>query len=129
MDRLGAGGPAGGGDRGRRVGQVDAAGAAGRCLAGATGGEVYGAALAWRQSDDLAEAGIAAADRAALSVFLERVQAGRCRLDRASVVVVDELGLLGTRQLLELLRLQQQHGFQLVAVGDDSSARRSRPGR
>ena len=82
------------------------------------GRRVYGAALAWRQSDDLAGAGIAEADRAAFSVFLDRVAKGQVRLDRNSVVVVDELGLLGTRQLLELLRVQAATGCQVVAVGD-----------
>ncbi|HUN38914.1 MAG TPA: MobF family relaxase [Acetobacteraceae bacterium] len=82
------------------------------------GRRVYGAALAWRQSDDLAGAGIAEADRAAFSVFLARVAKGQVRLDRNSVVVVDELGLLGTRQALELLRVQAATGCQVVAVGD-----------
>jgi hypothetical protein len=82
------------------------------------GRRVYGAALAWRQSDDLAGAGIAEADRAAFSVFLDRVAKGQVWLDRSSVVVVDELGLLGTRQALELLRVQAAAGCQVVAVGD-----------
>ena len=84
----------------------------------ADGRTVYGAALAWRQTDDLVQAGIPEARRAAVSVFLDRVRGGHYALGRDSVVVVDELALLGTRQLLELLQLQQQHGFQLVAVGD-----------
>jgi hypothetical protein len=82
------------------------------------GRRVYGAALAWRQSDDLAAAGIAEADRAAFSVFLDRVAKGQVQLNRSSVVVVDELGLLGTRQALELLRVQAATGCQVVAVGD-----------
>ena len=84
----------------------------------AEGRAVYGAALAWRQTEDLAGAGIPEARRAALSVFLDRVHAGRFTPDRNSVVVVDELGLLGTRQLLDLLQLRERHGFRLVAVGD-----------
>lgn len=84
----------------------------------ADGRSVFGAALAWRQTDDLQKAGIPEARRAAMSVFLERAHAGKLALNLDSVVVVDELGLLGTRQLLELLQLQAQHGFQLVAVGD-----------
>ena len=84
----------------------------------AQGRTVHGAALAWRQSEDLAAAGIARERLAALSVFLDRAGRGQVALDPCCVVVVDELGLLGTRQLLDLLRLQQQHGFQLVAVGD-----------
>jgi TrwC relaxase/AAA domain len=82
------------------------------------GRRVYGAALAWRQSDDLAGAGIAEADRAAFSVYLARVAKGHLRLDRNSVVVVDELGLLGTRQALALLQVQAASGCQVVAVGD-----------
>ena len=35
------------------------------------------------------------------------------------MVVVDELGLLGTRQGLELLRLQEARGFRLAMLGDD----------
>ena len=84
----------------------------------AEGRAVYGAALAWRQTDDLAQAGIPEARRAAMSVFLDRAGAGTIALDRDSVVVVDELALLGTRQLLDLLRLQERHGFAVVAVGD-----------
>ncbi|HQT76433.1 MAG TPA: MobF family relaxase [Rhodopila sp.] len=85
----------------------------------AEGYRVYGAALAWRQSDDLAGTGIAEPDRAALSVFLDRAQRGEVRLDARSVVVVDELGLLGTRQLLDLLRLQAASGCRIVAIGDE----------
>lgn len=84
----------------------------------ADGREVYGAALAWRQTDDLAGAGIRAMDRAALAPFLKRAMDGVIKLNKNSVVVVDELGLVGTRQMLDLLRLQAKHGFQLVAVGD-----------
>jgi hypothetical protein len=47
---------------------------------------------------------------------LKRAQTGKLPLDRDSVVVVYELWLLGTRQMLDLLRLQDGHGFRLVAV-------------
>lgn len=83
------------------------------------GYHVHGAALAWRQSDELAAAGIAEADRAALSVFLDRAQRGEIKLGARSVVVVDELGLIGTRQLLDLLRLQAVSGCRIVALGDE----------
>lgn len=82
------------------------------------GRAVYGAALAWRQAEDLDSAGLGAGDRAALAPFLKRAEAGTIKLDRDSVVVVDELGLVGTRQMLHLMRLQARHGFQIVAVGD-----------
>jgi hypothetical protein len=82
----------------------------------ADGREVFGITLAWRQAADLRSAGIA--DGASVAAFLKRVQAGRYRLDRNSVVVVDEVGLLGTKQMLDLLRLQGKTGAQLVMVGD-----------
>ncbi|WP_254073523.1 MobF family relaxase [Acidisphaera sp. S103] len=82
------------------------------------GRAVHGIALAWRQSDDLTEAGITASNTRAVESFLRSVETGRLQLDTRSVVVVDELGLLGTRQLNDLLRAQQAHGFQIVAIGD-----------
>jgi hypothetical protein len=81
------------------------------------GRTVHGVALAWRQSDDLAEAGIVGRTRAVMS-FLAAVERGRLTLDAKSVVVVDEVGLLGTRQLNDILALQARTGFQLVMLGD-----------
>jgi hypothetical protein len=82
------------------------------------GREVHGIALAWRQSDDLTEAGIVAKNARAVESFLKSVETGRVQLDAQSVVVVDELGLLGTRQLNDLLRAQMELGFQIVGIGD-----------
>ena len=82
------------------------------------GREVHGIALAWRQSDDLADAGIPARNTRAVENFLRGLQRDRIKLDPRSVVVVDEIGLLGTRQLNELLRAQRAHGFQMIALGD-----------
>ncbi len=82
------------------------------------GRAVHGIALAWRQSDDLAEAGIAAASTRAVAAFLRGVERGTIRLDRQSVVVVDEVGLLGTRQLNAIMAAQAAHKFQLVMIGD-----------
>jgi hypothetical protein len=79
---------------------------------------VYGAAVAWRQASALADAGIAPENRASIAALLKRVGSGRYQLDGNSVLVIDELGLLGKRQLLEILQLQEKHGFQIVAVGD-----------
>jgi ATP-dependent exoDNAse (exonuclease V) alpha subunit len=82
----------------------------------ADGREVFGITLAWRQAADLRSAGIA--ERASVAAFLKRVETRRYALDRNSVVVVDEVGLLSTRQMLDLLRLQQRTGMQIVMVGD-----------
>ncbi|MDD2794633.1 MobF family relaxase [Acidocella sp.] len=81
------------------------------------GRTVHGIALAWRQSDDLAEAGIEGRTRAVAS-FLKAVERGKIALDAKSVVVVDEVGLLGTRQLNDILALQKRTGFQLMMLGD-----------
>jgi energy-coupling factor transporter ATP-binding protein EcfA2 len=82
------------------------------------GRAVHGIALAWRQSDDLAEAGIPAADTRAVAAFLRGLERGNIRLDRKSVVVVDEVGLLGTRQLNAIMAAQAAQKFQLVMIGD-----------
>lgn len=80
---------------------------------------VYGIALAWRQADDLIDAGIAREDAKAISVFFKAIEKGDITLDAKAVVVVDEMSLLGTRQALDLLRLQETHGFRLAMIGDD----------
>jgi ATP-dependent exoDNAse (exonuclease V) alpha subunit len=78
--------------------------------------EVFGITLAWRQAADLKSAGIT--ERASVAAFLKRVETARYVLGRNSVVVVDEVGLIGTRQMLDLVRLQQKTGMQIVMVGD-----------
>ena len=80
---------------------------------------VYGTALAWRQSDLLVEAGIARGNTMAIAALLARAAGDWGALDRRSVVVVDELSQIGTAQTLALLRLQEQRGFSIVAIGDD----------
>jgi hypothetical protein len=82
------------------------------------GREVHGIALAWRQADDLTEAGIATKNARAVEAFLRSIDNGKLTLNAKSVVVVDELGLLGTKQLNDLLRAQKDHGFAIVAIGD-----------
>jgi hypothetical protein len=86
------------------------------------GRTVFGLAVAWRQAGALAEAGIAKDRLAAVDAFVRRVETGRYTPDRNTVVIIDELGLLGRRQMLDMLRLQQTHGFQIMAVGDPKQA-------
>lgn len=105
------------------------------------GRDVYGTTLAWRQTVDLEEAGIGkgakrkqrflepdtryareaglSEDRTmALATFLKRAGSDQIVLSRNSVVVIDEIAQVGTHQVLQLLRLQKQHEFQIVALGD-----------
>ena len=84
--------------------------------------EVYGTALAWRQSEPLAEAGIKPGNAMAIAALLARGRDGKLALGRNSVVVVDELSQIGTAQALALLRLQEEQGFSIVAIGDDKQA-------
>jgi phage/plasmid primase-like uncharacterized protein len=83
----------------------------------AQGDHVVGVAIAWRQAEPLKEAGIGSV--AALTGLLHGVRDGRIAVGTRTVVVVDELGQVGARQMLELLRLRAEHGFRIVAVGDD----------
>ena len=83
------------------------------------GRDVHGASLAWRQADELTDAGIGQRNVAAFSVMIDRLRSGDMKLTEKSVVAVDEFGLLGTRQGLELLRLREKLGFSVVALGDD----------
>ncbi|MGI4796009.1 MAG: MobF family relaxase, partial [Janthinobacterium lividum] len=83
---------------------------------------VYGTALAWRQSDPLADAGIKPDNAMAIAALLARGKAGTLDLAPTTVVIVDELSQVGTAQALGLLRLQKEHGFSIVAIGDDKQA-------
>lgn len=86
------------------------------------GRDVYGASLAWRQSDDLVKVGVPDSNKYAFSVLLDGLKPGAERpikLNENSVVAVDEWGTLGTRQGLELLRAQARLGFTIASAGDD----------
>lgn len=102
--------------------------------------DVWGTTPAWRQTeglvdaginkrgkkgwvpavDNLVDAGIQIDKTRALEPFLRGVEKGRIKLTENSVVILDELGLVGTRQILRLARLQAEYGFQFVGLGDDA---------
>ena len=84
--------------------------------------QVYGTALAHRQSDLLQDAGISATKTMAIDKLLAMVKRKLIKLEPSTVVVVDELSQVGTRQTLALLRLRAQHGFTMVAIGDDKQS-------
>lgn len=104
--------------------------------------DVYGVTLGWRQTTGLKDAGIgwkhkrkkpsiepdtstlveAGVDESktyAMTGFLTRLKMGVLTLTPNSVVVIDEIALVGTKQMLDLARYQKEHGFQIVGIGDD----------
>lgn len=83
---------------------------------------VFGVALAWRQATDLTATGIPEERVSALVPFLASADRGDLKLSPASVVIVDEISLVGTRALLDLLRLQARFGFRLALLGDPLQA-------
>ena len=82
----------------------------------ADGRRVIGLSQAWRQADALKEAGIT--ETVAMQPFLEGVRSGSITVDRTTALVVDEAAQIGPRQFLELLRLWQETGCVIRALGD-----------
>jgi hypothetical protein len=82
----------------------------------AEGRTVFGMTVPWKASDALREAGV---DHAvAIEAFIRRVAAGQYTLDRNSVILADEVSMIGVRQQLALARLARETGAQLVEIGD-----------
>ena len=86
------------------------------------GRQVHGIARGWKQAVALRESGVEQKDVAAVSVFLNREKKGRINLDSQSVVIIDELSQIDRADMLALLRLQQKHGFTMLAIGDHKQA-------
>jgi hypothetical protein len=92
---------------------------------GEQGLDAWGTSLAWRQADDLEQPkshwsdGLDKRNLKAFSVFLDGLNSGDIVLTRNSRVILDEYGMIGTRQGLDLLRHQQKMGFAIIALGDD----------
>lgn len=83
------------------------------------GAQVFGTSLGWKQTRALVETGIPEGRCHALAKLLEDGERGKLALGPKTVVVVDELGQVGTRDLLRLMRLRAAHGgFRILAVGD-----------
>jgi hypothetical protein len=81
----------------------------------AEGKTVYGMTVPWKASGPLREAGV---DHAvAIEAFLRRA-GDAYKLDRNSVIVADEVSMIGVRQQLALARLAAETGATLVEIGD-----------
>ena len=82
----------------------------------AEGRTVYGMTVPWKASDALRAAGV---DHAvAIEAFIRRAEAGQYTLDSNSVILADEVSMIGVRQQLALARLARETGAQLVEIGD-----------
>lgn len=80
------------------------------------GFKVYGAALQGVTADNLRrDAGISSST---LHSLLGRLDQGQIQLDRKSVIVVDEAGMVGSRQYDRLLEHVEKSGANLRLVGD-----------
>ncbi|MBV1835391.1 MobF family relaxase [Novacetimonas pomaceti] len=84
------------------------------------GRRIIGIANAWRQADALRDAGIC--DTSAMPPFLARLERGDVDVDRNTVLVIDEVGQVGPRQMLRLLQLQRDTGCTIKALGDHEQA-------
>ena len=80
------------------------------------GYSVIATAVAWRTAVALGnDCGVTpySVDR-----LLRRVAKGTIELDDNTVIVVDEAGMLSTRQTYHLMRLAEEHGCKVIAAGD-----------
>lgn len=92
----------------------------------ARGDSVIGVAVAWSQAELLKEVGIGSV--AALTALLYGPRANRELLSSRTVMVIEELGQMGARQMLDLLRLRQKHGFRVVLMGEYKRCQRIEAG-
>ena len=83
------------------------------------GYEVIGAALAARAATEL-QAGSGIPSRTLARLLIDAADLERSPLHAMSVVVLDEAGMVGTRDLAELARHAHEAGAKLVLVGDDA---------
>lgn len=82
----------------------------------ADGYELHGAILQGKTAEDLErDSGIKSST---LHSFLRAVDKGRVRLHEKSVVVVDEAGMVGSRQMEELIAHAERAGARVRLIGD-----------
>lgn len=78
---------------------------------------VHGLSAAWAQALNLRDEAKLDSGRA-IAGWLNDVRKGRLALDARSVLVVDEAGMIGARQLRHVIELAQDAGAKVVLLGD-----------
>jgi hypothetical protein len=79
--------------------------------------ELIGTSISWAASRNLAdEGGISAA--AAVADFIARLESGKLVLKRGGIVVVDEAGIVGSRDMYKILAAAEKAGARVILAGD-----------
>ncbi len=80
------------------------------------GYKVYGAALSGKAAQGLEEGARIKSETIHKTLF--DIQKGNVELDSKSILVIDEAGMVGTRQMAELVEVTERAGAKLILVGD-----------
>lgn len=100
--------------------------AAARCAWEAQGYRVVGGALAGKAAEGLSES--SGIESRTLASWQHGWSQGRNKLTSRDVMVLDEAGMIGTRQLAEVLSHVRKAGAKLVLVGDTKQLQAIEPG-
>jgi conjugative relaxase-like TrwC/TraI family protein len=92
------------------------------------GQAIHGLSRGWKQAVSLKGAGLTQKDVAAVSVFLDRVEKGRIKLNAKSTVIIEEMSQTDRSDVLKLQALQEKHGFRLLGIADPKQGGSIDPG-
>lgn len=81
------------------------------------GYDVTGLALAWSAALNLKNAA-KLQDGRAIAGWLKDLEAGKLRLGKRSLIVVDEAGMVGVRDVHRILKVARDYGAKVILLGD-----------